>query len=212
MNKKRALLLSCSVILVCMSVIIGMTYALFSDTVRVSHHLRAGTLDVTLTRDSLSYAVLDSDGTMKEVSEGAYDFTEASESSIFGLDSSDVYVVPGSYFDAELTLGTAGNVAFDYTVLLKGVSGIDSELAEQLTVTVETEDGGTTVTKSMKMSELGATGYTVLSGTMYRGDTSESFSVRIDFGDVDDGGVTNNKAQGQTVSFDLVVLATQRTN
>lgn len=210
MNTKRALLLSCSVILVCMSVIIGMTYALFSDSVSIEHHLRAGTLDVTLMRDSLSYAILAEDGTLKEETVGAYDFTEATETSIFGMDGSNVLIVPGSYFDARLSLGTAGDVAFDYTVALKGAEGLDGALAEQLTVTVTTVEDGATVTNSMKLSELAGKSETILAGTMLRGDTNESFSVRIDFPDVDDGGTTNNKAMGQSVSFDLVVTATQK--
>ena len=46
MRRKRALLISCSVILLCVSIIVGMTYALFTDSVSVNTHLQAGNLDI----------------------------------------------------------------------------------------------------------------------------------------------------------------------
>ena len=49
-SRKRTLLVSCAVILLCMTVIIGMTWALFTDTHTVKNHLKAGDLDITLER------------------------------------------------------------------------------------------------------------------------------------------------------------------
>ena len=60
MNKRRLLLVSCSIILLCMLSIVGMTFALFTSSVGVRNHLVAGSLDVTLHRTDLAYTVLDS--------------------------------------------------------------------------------------------------------------------------------------------------------
>ena len=49
-NRKRALLVSASVILLCMTIIVGMTWALFTDTQKVNNHLQAGDLSITLKR------------------------------------------------------------------------------------------------------------------------------------------------------------------
>ena len=43
-NRKRALLVSGSVILLCMTIIVGMTWALFTDTRTLTNHLKAGDL------------------------------------------------------------------------------------------------------------------------------------------------------------------------
>ena len=55
MNKKmRTLLLACVTILLCVTMIAGGTYALFTDEVRLSNHLIAGDMDITLERIALN--------------------------------------------------------------------------------------------------------------------------------------------------------------
>ena len=63
-NRKRALLVSASVILLCMTIIVGMTWALFTDTQKVTNHLQAGDLSITLKRahDVITLAVLKEKG------------------------------------------------------------------------------------------------------------------------------------------------------
>ena len=61
-NRKRVLVVSGAIILLCMMIIAGMTFALFTDSKRMSNHLRAGDLEVTLTRTYLEYSVLDANG------------------------------------------------------------------------------------------------------------------------------------------------------
>ena len=53
MNKRRAMLVSCAVILLCMAIIGGMTFALFTDRATISNHLQAGDLQITLKRTEL---------------------------------------------------------------------------------------------------------------------------------------------------------------
>lgn len=203
MKKKRVLLVSCSVILVCMSIIVGMTYALFTDNVVVENHLKAGNLDVTLKRTSLEYAVLDDDGLLKVTTvNDELDFTERTDDNVFGIDSTDVRIVPGSYFEATLEVGNNGSTAFDYNVEIK-LEGESNSLAEQLKVIVTHNDGSTT---EKMLSEI-ADGLSISAGSMKSSDNAQSFKVKVEFIDV----AYNNDAQDLSCVFDLVVSATQAT-
>lgn len=204
MKKKRVLLVSCSVILLCICIVAGMSYALFTDSASVSNHLKAGNLDVTLTRTNLEYSVLNNNGEL-EVSRvtGAQSFTGSNTNNIFGISSEDMVIVPGSYFDAQLQIGNGGNVAFNYTVQLTDIS--NTKLAEQLRVTV-TKPDGTTETKMLKEFS-GA----IFTGVMQKGTTAQTFSVKVEFLDDSNENFTNNDAMSGVADFDLVVTATQKT-
>jgi predicted ribosomally synthesized peptide with SipW-like signal peptide len=52
------LLVSAAVILLCMTIVVGMTWALFTDTKGVANHLRAGDLSITLKRTELTKKML----------------------------------------------------------------------------------------------------------------------------------------------------------
>ena len=67
MNRKRVILTSCSIILLCTAIIVGMTFALFSEQMKLTNHLKAGELSITLTRTNLKYSTLDGKGYLKEV-------------------------------------------------------------------------------------------------------------------------------------------------
>lgn len=216
MKKKRVLLVSCSIILLCMSIIIGMTYALFTDSVSVKNHLKAGNLDITLTRTNLKYSVLNEDGELAvtEVTDD-YNFTASTNENIFGIDATDIRIVPGSYFDADMEIANNGNVAFTYSVGIQLI-GNSNALAEQLQVTV-THPDGTTTTK--KLSEL-ADGLSIATGKMKVTDASQSFSVKVEFIDdvvananlaTGETPMDNDLAQTQSAVFDLVVTAVQAT-
>lgn len=204
MKLQKVLLVSCAVILVCTVVITGMTYALFTDQVSVESHLKAGNLDVTLTRTALEYSTLNADGELVEtrVNEPLA-LNGTVRDNVFGIDSADVRIVPGSYFDATLEITNDGNTAFDYTVTVKQLRESNA-LAEQLQVTVTHADGTRTVRMLSTLSE----GLTVEAGRMQVGETVQRFSVRVDF--IDDTNV-NNDAQELTAAFDLIVEAVQAT-
>lgn len=219
MKKKRVLLISCSVILLCICIIAGMSYALFSDAVSVKNHLKAGNLDVTLTRTNLEYSVLNSVGELAvtTVSEDL-ELTSSSAENAFGINSTDLRIVPGSYFDADLKITNGGNTAFTYSVTVK-MLGTENDLAKQLKVIVTHPDGNTT---EKMLSEL-SNGLSVTTGKMKVGDREQSFSVRVEFvNDTDYNGalpagaspedqIDNNAAQSKTAIFDIVVTAVQAT-
>ena len=87
---KRAMLVSCAVILLCLSVVTGMTWALFTDTERVNTHLQAGTLDITLLRTQLVKTALNDKGYLveKEVQKAtdpAVNFSTSSNANLLGI-------------------------------------------------------------------------------------------------------------------------------
>ncbi len=202
-KKKRTLLVSFSIIVLCLCAMVGMTYALFTDSALVKNHLAAGNLDVELTRTNLEYRVLDENGFLETiVVEDDVNFTSTNKENIFGIDATGMMIAPGSYFDAELKLSNNGNVAFTYSVAIK-LSSEANKLAEQLQVTI-THANGKTTTK--KLSELSSS-LTMEAGTMGANDTSKVFNVKVEFID----STSNNLAQNQKVVFDIVVNATQAT-
>lgn len=224
-NRKRVLLMSASMILLCMCVIVGATYALFTDSVTVKNHLQAGNLDLKFERTGLEYTVLDDSGLMvKKVYTDVVDFTETNTAgaNIFGI-VDDSLIVPGSYVKADLKISHDldgdengdSNVAFDYQVYIALSAESDPALADQLYVTI-TNANGDDVVKSVKLSSdwfnSASDGYyQVLSGKRVTVNTEETFTIKVEFRNVLDNGATNNLAEDQEVKFDVIVEAQQST-
>lgn len=219
MNKKRVLLVSCSIILLCLSIVAGMTYSLFTDSFSVGNHLEAGELNITLLRTYLKYNVLNELGVLEEiVDDTVYDFTKETDENAFGLNAKGIKIVPGSYFDAKMKIvndnsdpnsQNYSNVAFDYSVEIKLVKGYN-ELARQMQVVITNHDGES-VTK--RLSDVYAEGYVFELGTLLAGEESQEFSVRVEFlDDSNYAGMDNDLAQGEGLVFDIVVKAVQATN
>lgn len=203
-NRKRTLLVSGAIILLCMTIIVGVTVALFTDSKTIRNHLQAGDLKATLTRTYLEYNTLDAVGRLEvQKVEGEFDFSNASTNNVFGVDSSNLLLIPGSYFKADMKIANTGNVAFTYNIGIQLI-GKSNALAEQLQVTV-THPDGTTTTKML--SEL-TQGITIDSGELLKGGAAQNFTVEIRFVDKS---TENNAAQDQQAEFDLVVTAVQST-
>ena len=228
LNRKRVLLLSASMILLCMCVIVGATYALFTDTETVKNHLRAGNLDVKFERTNLEYTVLNDEGMMilKTVEEDVdFTVTNLAEANVFGI-ADESRIVPGSYVEAELKVShdrdshdnvPDSNVAFDYKVFIQLDKNSYNDLAYQLYVTVINNETDETVVDYVKLNDkrfnAEDAGYIcIFSGDDVKLTESDTFTVRIDFENViADNGATNNKAEDLTVYFDLIIEAEQST-
>ncbi len=211
MKRKRILLSSCSVILVCMTVIIGMTWALFTDSLSVKNHLQAGDLAISLRRTKLEYSVLDSNGKLAvtTVTE-PLDFTESSKNNVFGIDAENMLIVPQSYFTAEMELINKGNVAFTYDVAIK-LTSTANDLAGQLEITVTGSDN---TTKTVILDQSKDEEKILYTGEMLKETTTnaQKFTVTVKFlDDKTTSGINNNLTQGQFAEFDLIVTATQST-
>ncbi len=216
MKIKRVLLVSCSIILLCMSIIIAMTYALYTDKLSVKNHFEAGQLNLTLQRTYLEYKAIDNSGKSNVViDDSVYDFTGKTDKNMFGMDAGDIRIAPGSYFEAKLRIinddnpesTNYSNVAFTYSVEIVLLTEYNA-LADQLQVVVTNHKGEST---TMRLSDL-TDGYQFEVGTLLAGEESEEFSVKVTFLDgASSVGINNNAAMGKRAVFDLVVNAVQTT-
>lgn len=203
-SKVRTLLVACVMIMLCAAMIVGGTYALWSDNVTVENHLTSGTLQVKLERISLTKTYLD-DETGYLVTAGPdmtiVDFTDTNtaDDNVFGIE--DEKVVPCSEYEAKLRLTNNGDVAFTYDVIIK-LNSASNALAEQLKVYIDGEDKGT-------LDQYAVDGKAIISTqTMAKDDTAKEFTVKIQF--INDNNI-NNDAQDKEVKFDLLVNAVQKT-
>lgn len=200
-NKTRVLLLSCALVVCILALLIGVTYALFSDKALVKNHLDAGELKITLERTKLTATRLNADGLLetKAADTSVVDFTGTTKENLFNLGSNEK-TAPGCSYSAEMRISNVGDVAFIYWVEIV-LGEADAELASQLTVTVT--DGNKTATQ--KLSDglvLGEDGgiAVVLAGK------SANFTITVSFDNLKE----DNSAQTQEVEFDVIVHALQK--
>ena len=230
-NHKRALLISSSVILLCMVVVIGATLALFSDNETVSTHLQAGTLNITLKRvgltktavDSLGY--LDHDRVIQSPADPTVDFTDTTtfshEKNVFDIQEGEV-IVPGSKYTATMRIENHSSVAFGYWIeIVCSDPELAGALADQVTVTVN-GSGGQRIGEGLKVgSDQSFIGMldTNKDQDVAEDANSDTFTVTIEFVDAsygydpDTGELSseNDAAQSRSLEFDLVVHAVQLT-
>ena len=211
-NRKRALLVSASVILLCMTIIVGMTWALFTDTQKVSNHLQAGDLSLTLKRTELKKTTLNADGYLVEMPKDTtvVNFSNPTDENVFGMVEGEK-IVPGTKYEASMKIENHSDVAFGYwieIVCTDKTKGAD--LAKQLKVTVNTGSDASAFVND---------GLTVGSSSNYVAKLiigeSAGFTVTVEFLDsfVAENNIDHNDlAQGESLWFDLVVHAVQATD
>lgn len=204
-NKTRILLLSCALVVCILALLVGVTYALFSDSALVKNHLDAGKLEIKLERTGLTATRLSTETGLLEAvpaNTDVVDFTGTKKDNLFGLDTANnEKTAPGCSYSADMRITNMGDVAFTYSVeivLDKNLS--DSALASQLTVTLTC--GETSVSK--KLSE----GATIDGIAAVLIGESANFTVTVSFDILDEA--TNNLAQSQVVNFDMIVHAVQK--
>lgn len=235
-NRKRSLIISSSVILLCMVIVVGMTWALFTDTQNVTNHLKAGDLKITLKRTELTKKTLDTSGYLVETqvqkaTDDPVTFTNPTDKNVFGLtmENGEVTekIVPGSKFVATMQIENHSDVAFKYWARIDCKDeDVKKRLAEQLIVVVYTDKNGDGVIDTEgddaeKNEGIVADGLKIGDDTKYIGllekADKENFIISVEF---DDKGYTykngvltsaNDAAQNQDVEFDLVVYAVQVT-
>ena len=213
-SRKRTLLVSCAVILLCMTVIIGMTWALFTDTHTVKNHLKAGDLDITLERIGLEKYTLNESGYLTSVeyteTEAYWNFSNSTKKDVFDIQSNEK-IVPGSKFIATMRIKNESDVAFGYWIEIVCTDKTNgADLAKQLKVTVNTGSDASAFVND---------GLTVGSSSNYVGEliigATAEFTVTVEFLDsfVAENNIDRNDlAQGENLSFDLVVYAVQATD
>lgn len=207
----RAVLISLVTVCICLALIIGGTYALFSDNVEVNSHLAAGSLKVKLDRVSYRECVLTEDGVLAESQPDnkRIDLTNTTTDDIklFDVENS----VPGCWYEVTLELANGGNVAFDYgmKMLWNGAEASEGEkaLAEQIQITVT--EGDKTLAEFMlgDCATAGDGNGNIALGAMLAEDAAKKIVIRATFINDDE----NNTVQENSIAFDLQVYATQKT-
>ena len=211
MSKTRnvRVLISCLTILLCIALMVGATYAWFTETISIEHHLVAGNLDITLKRTHLSWSRLGNLGEMQEgSSDEVVDFSNPTQRNVFDL-TADTLIVPCTWYEATLAVENRNAVTFGYWIEVVPTGSTSNALAKQLEVTVTTYDQHgeviETVTKSAGESlQIGGEGSYV--GILETDDPAQTFKIKVNFPDLGDA---NNIAQTESVSFDLIVRAIQ---
>ena len=197
-KRKRIRLISGAVILLCLTIIIGMSYALFSDTERVTNHLQAGNLNITLERTKLVSRYLTDQGFLDTKSNNTLkDFTDNKNENVFDITDSTL-IVPGCEYIADLRITNNSKTAFSYwvEVVYKGEKDVD--LASQIEVTIIRDN------KVIGTLDKGLTSATI---NILAVGEYDDFTVGIKFKDL----ATNNSAMDDSLDFDLVVHAIQET-
>lgn len=212
-NRKRALLVSASVILLCMTIIVGMTWALFTDTQKVSNHLQAGDLSITLKRTELTRTTLNPDGKLvtSAPDTNPKNFSNPTDENVFGIVEGEK-IVPGTKYVAKMQIENHSDVAFGYWIEIVCTDKTNgADLAKQLKVTVNTgSDASAFVNDGLTVKGVND-GYV---GELIIGASAE-FTVTVEFLDsfVADNSIDHNDlAKGENLSFDLVVHAVQTTD
>ena len=209
-KKKRSVLLSVLITVLCLALVAGGTYALFSDEVRFEEHLQAGTLDITLFRTKLVKKALDEKGFLVSNEDNPdtrrLKYSEPNPENVFGISSGEK-IVPGTKYEATFEIQNNSDVAFGYWLEIVCKNKAEGEnLAKQIKVTVNTDNSafiGEGLIVTADNSE-----FIKIIGI---GDKDE-FTVTVEFLDshVKNNGIeSNDLAQGQKLSFDLVVKAMQ---
>ena len=207
-KKKRSVLLSVMTLALCLALIASGTYALFSDEVRLTNHLQAGTLDITLTRNSLTTKSLDqTTGFLTEATKtDPVDFSNPTNKNIFDI-TDDTLIVPGSYYSAEMQITNNSDVAFGYWLEIVFDGTVDLTLAEQIKITVTTSDGAKSISTTLDKSN-GLIGEETSPIEVLAKTGSTLFTISVEFSDLGN----NNDAKNKTFEFDVIVHAVQITS
>lgn len=221
-TKQRSILLAVMTLVLCLALVAGGTYALFSDDVTLKNHLKAGTLDVTLERTKLSVHELNPDtGFINkdpivddedvDFSDPVTDMEDPKFVNVFGI-TKDTLIAPGCKYTAEMRLTNNTDVAFGYWLEIVFDDKENLELADQLYVTVTTGEGDDAVTVAQGfLSTFSTTGEIGAKGSnldVLAKNTTSTFTITVEFDSDDD---VNNDAKNQSLGFDLVVHAVQVT-
>ena len=204
-NKVTTLLVACMMIMLCTATIVGGTYALWSDSITTENHLAAGRLEVTLQRTALKKHMLGDNGVMADVDDNVAAAIN-SNTNFFGIQDGEL-VVPTSVYQAKLKLANSGSVAVNYSVTITVDEDSDAALAQQLKVYIGTVDGQGEPVYDEGHALANASEIEIPAGSLNAGSATE-FWVKVEFVNVTD--TTHNDAQGQNVSFDLLVNAIQK--
>ena len=219
-KRKRSLLLSAMTLMLCLALVAGGTYALFTDSETLRTHLVAGDLDITLKRVGLESETLGEGGFLyyTGVDNTVVDYTNGKNRhiNVFGIDDRTL-IVPCSSYTAAMEITNdekTSNVAFGYWVEIYHVTSdpekiSDAELLSQIEVKIEAANGKVITKRLSEGLNLGDEHHPIAiipTGGM------DNFKVTLTFvDDRDDSNIINNDAMNNKAYFDVIVHAVQKT-
>lgn len=207
-SRIRVIFMSCITIMVCVAVMAVGTFALFAETFKVTNHLTAGTLDVTLHRTYLLAGNTNSSVTVDNTDRVNFTNTNSSQANIFGSTNA---ICPGAYFEATMELVNSSDSDVDVNYTIEIVLSADQTkpenkaLLDQMEVTIYKAD-----VNNVKGAEYGLQSATKTQETKLAIGQTAYFIVRVEFvnGNAQNG-FNNDLAQNGTISFDMTVNAVQ---
>ena len=215
-SRVRTLIMSGSAILMAIAVVVGMTWALFTDTQKVSHHLKAGDLSITLKRTELTKTAVNTYGYLVEEqvqksTDKPVVFSDSTDKNVFEIGAEEK-IVPGTKYVAKMQLENQSDVAFGYWIEIVCTDKTDgANLAKQIKVTVNTGSEASAFVNDGLTVKGTDSDYI---GKLEIGASAE-FTVTAEFLDsfVAENNIDHNDlAQGENLTFDLVVHAVQATD
>ncbi len=223
-NRRKTLLLSIIALCICTMLIVGGTFALFTDEVRTNVHLSAGNLEVGLYRISYQDYVLTENGLMAEGTENKTRVDLTKDNSVL---FSAYKAVPTSWYKATIEVSNLGSTAFDYGMRIiwnedNTATNAEKLFAGQIKITVTSEKLSAPV--EFMLDECSTNSVSL--GHLLKCDENgnavvETFTVKAEF--VDDIGynaeldnpdehINNNLAMDVPLDFDVQVFAVQKTS
>ena len=199
-STKRALLLSALSLLMCVSMLIGSTFAWFTDSVTSSgNKIVAGTLDIQLLMDA------DVNGTYDDISESTSPIF--GEGSIAQNNNAETLWEPGKTQVAYLAIKNNGNLDLKYTVGLN-VQNVSKNLYEVMEYAIVPDADANNKVTAWNGGNSVVVGTQSVSGDVeLKVGETHYFALAIHMDEL-----AGNNYMGGEVNFDLTVLATQLTS
>ena len=196
---KRALFMSLMAMLLCFTMLLGTTYAWFTDSVTsAGNKIKAGTLDVQLLMDA------DVDGTYDDISNSTSPIF--GEGSIAQNNNAETLWEPGKTQVAYLAIKNGGNLALKYTVGLN-VENVAKDLYKAMKYAIVPDADVNNKVTSWTSGNSVAVGTQSVSGDVTLAVGATHYFALVIHMDEEAG----NEYQGGQVNFDLTVVATQAT-
>ena len=196
-STKRALVLSLLSMLLCVSMLVGSTYAWFTDTATtVVNKIQAGTLDVALEMKDGDNWVSAEGKTLQFLVEGK-----------IPAEGTKIYWEPGcTYSLPELRVVNKGNLAVKYKVMIYGIKG-DAELNDVIDWTIgDVADGTERTLAPNGTAEFTITGkMSETAGNAYQGMSIDGISIMVyatqAMSEKDSNGNTYDENAGKDTAF-----------
>lgn len=198
MNRKtKTALASAGILVVSAALVVGATWAFFTDNVTVNNHIEVGDLSIGLSRVSYLSKELQSDGTLAETDEDTtvVDLLKDPKE-LFRVENA----VPGCWYQAKIKISNLGSVSVDYGARFLVGELTDPEdiaFSKQMQLTVTTSADASTSFTLDKAADVDI-------GNLLAG-SEDTFTVKAEFLASED----NNAAQKGSLDFDLQVYAAQ---